>query len=225
MSCSEQDTDRLRADVVRAAESLFSSGVMQHSGHGNVSARLDADRMILTSRGNIAGLTSDDLAVISFGGEVLEGLIDSRTAEIVAMHVGVYQSRSQVGSIIHTHSPYVTAFALAHEPLPCAYEALLRFGVADYIPVAPWAPRGSEESVANIVSQLEHYPTAPAVLLANHGLLAFHEDPLQTARLIMVMEEAAEATLGARKLGGEKPFPPGALRRKREHTAKFESST
>jgi L-ribulose-5-phosphate 4-epimerase len=222
MSYSEQATDRLKADIVRAAELLFRSGVMQHSGHGNISARLDGERMVLTHRSNIENLTSNDLAVVSFGGEVLAGGIDSRTAEIVAMHGGVYQFRNQVGSIIHTHSPYLTAFALAHEPLPCVYEALLRFGVADYIPVVPWAPRGSEELVVNIISQLQQHPAAPAVLLANHGLLAFHEDPVQTARLVMVMEEAAEATLEARELGGEKPFPPGALEQKREQMAKFE---
>ena len=223
MSYSEQATDRLKADIVRAAESLFRSGVMQHSGHGNISARFGEERMLLTSQSNIAGLTTDDLAVVSFEGEVIEGSIDSSTAEIAAMHAEVYRAREHAGSIIHTHSPHVTAFALAHEPLPCAYEALLRFGVAAPIPVAGWAPRGSEESVANIVEQAGRHPSAPAVLLANHGLLAFQEDPILTARLIMVMEEAAETTLAAREIGGEKPFPPGALERERERIARFES--
>jgi Class II Aldolase and Adducin N-terminal domain len=122
----------------------------------------------------------------------------------------------------HSFAP-LTAFALTHKPLPCAYEALLRFGVADLILVTAWAPRGSEESVANIVEQVEGHPNAPAVLLGNHRLLAFHENPIQTARLIMVMEEAAEMTLEARELGGEKPFPTGALEREREQMARFES--
>lgn len=223
MNSMEPNLDRLKDYVVRAAELLFDSGVMQHSGHGNISARLGEERMLLTSKSNIAGLTTDDLAVVSFEGEVLEGSIDSSTAEIAAMHAEVYRARVHAGSIIHTHSPHVTAFALAHEPLPCAYEALLRFGVAEAIPVADWAPRGSEESVANIVEQVKRYPDTPAVLLANHGLLAFHEDPILTARLIMVMEEAAETTLGAREIGGEKPFPSGALERERERIARFES--
>lgn len=225
MSSAKPDPNSLKGDIVRAAELLFDSGVMQHSGHGNISARLAEDRMVLTGRGNIEGLTEDDLAMVSFEGEVFEGSIDSSTAEIVAMHAGIYRAREQVGSIIHTHSPYVTAFALAHEPLPCAYEALLRFGVTGAIPVADWAPRGSEESVANIVEQAESHPDTLAVLLANHGLLAFHEDPIRTARLVMVMEEAAETTLGARGIGGEKPFPPGALERERGRMARFGSSS
>ena len=75
------------------------------------------------------------------------------------------------------------------------YEAFLRFGIVEDIPVADWAPRGSRESVTNIVEQLERHPTVPAVLLGNHGLLAFSRDPLATAQLIIIMEESAQLTL------------------------------
>jgi L-fuculose-phosphate aldolase len=87
-----------------------------------------------------------------------------------------------------------------------------------------WAPRGSPESVGNIVRQIELHPSVPAVLLANHGLLAFSRDPLATAQLIIIMEEAAELTLRARGLGGAKNFPPGALEREREHMRSFGST-
>jgi L-fuculose-phosphate aldolase len=77
--------------------------------------------------------------------------------------------------------------------------------------------------VANIVEQLRLHPTVPAVLLANHGLLAFGRDPLAAAILIVAMEEAAELTLGARALGGEKGFPDGALEQERKHMQQFGS--
>ncbi len=214
----------LRAQLVQAAEVLFKSGVMQASGHGNMSARLDGDRMLLTrSSGTIQGMTSDDFVEVTFDGQVRGGDMDPAAREIVGMHSGVYRERPNVGVVIHTHSPHATGFALALEPLPCAYEALLRFGVTDAIPVAGWAPRGSPESVANIVAQLRDYPTVPAVLLGNHGLLAFAADPVATARLVIIMEEAAQMTLAARRLGGEKPFPPGALEAERAHMERFGS--
>ena len=214
---------QLREIIVGAAELLFSSGVMQHSGHANLSARLDKEQMVLTSTGNIRGLTTDDLAIISFDGDVVKGKIDPTTAEIVPMHTAVYRAREKVGSIIHTHSPHITAFALAHEPLPCAYEGLLRFGFGDAVPVAAWAPRGSKESVSNIVSQIAEHPNSPAVLLANHGLLAFGVNPIQTAGLIIVIEETAQAMLGARILGGEKSFPVDALKRVQVRIAEFKT--
>jgi L-fuculose-phosphate aldolase len=124
---------------------------------------------------------------------------------------------------MHTHSPQVTSFAVANKDLPCVYEAFLRFGILEDIPVAAWAPRGSKESVTNIVEQLEKHPGIPAVLLGNHGLLAFARDPLATAQLIIIMEEAAELTLNARTLGGEQEFPADALERERTHMRQFGS--
>jgi L-fuculose-phosphate aldolase len=217
-------SSELRAQLVQAAELLFTSGVMQASGHGNMSARLDGERMLLTRRGGtLPGLTADDLVEVTFDGQARGGELDPDAREIVGWHSGVYRERADAGAVIHTHPPHVTGFALAHEALPCAYEALLRFGVTDAIPVAGWAPRGSPEHVANIVAQLRASPAVPAVLLGNHGLLAFAADSVATARLVIILEEAAQMTLAARRLGGEQPFPPGALEAERAHMARFGS--
>ncbi len=214
-----------REQLIQAGRMLFQAGVMSHSGHGNMSVRLpEAEHMLLTSVGLLSNLAVEQLTVVTFDGDVIEGTLDPTTREIVGMHAGVYRTRPNVKAVIHTHSPHVTSFALAHQPLPCAYEAFLRFGVTDDIPVADWAPRGSRESVANIEVQLEQHPTVPAVLLGNHGLLAFGRDPLSTVFLIIAMEEAAELTLHARTLGGEKGFPAGALEREREHMRQFSST-
>src|SRR6266566_10064334 len=203
-----------REQLVQAAHMLFQSGVMSHSGHGNMSFRLpETEHMLLTSGGTISNLTPEQLTVVTFDGEVVAGALEPVTREIVGMHSCVYRARSDVNAVIHTHSPHVTSFALAHQPLPCAYEALLRFGVTQDIPVADWAPRGSRESISNIVAQLQQHPGVPAVLLGNHGLLAFGRDPLAVAYLIIAVEEAAEMTLRARTLGGELHFPADALER------------
>lgn len=208
----------IRTAVVEAVRMMFDLGIMQHSGHGNVSARLDDERMLLTGKGNLEDLTKEAIATVALEGEVLEGEVDPVVAEIVPMHAAVYRERAEVGAVIHNHAPNATAFALAHAPLPCAYEALLRFGVPEEIPVADWAPRGSEESVRNILKQMRRSPKTPAVLLANHGVLAFGRDPVGTARLLAAIEEAAEAAVRASMLGGVRPFPPGALERERGRT-------
>lgn len=221
---TDSDIDQLKGLIVRAAQLLFESGVMQPTGHANLSARLDGERMVITNRGAARGLEQEHLAVVSFDGEVIAGRVDPTTAEIVTMHAGVYRERDQAKAVIHTHSPYATAFAVAHVPLPCAYESLLRYGVSEAIPVTDWAPRGSEESVANIVEQLRDHPSVPAVLLGNHGLLAFGADPLQAAGVVMALEETAQAVLRARLLGGEKSFPPAALEIEQERMRRFAST-
>ena len=199
------------AEIVAAAETLFRNDVMSHTGHANLSGRISSQEMLLTIDGQVRNLTTDRLGVVNFDGTVLEGELDPTNAEIITMHSEIYKLRPEVGGIIHTHSPNLLAFALAQEELPCRYEALLRFGQASEVPVAAWAPRGSERSVSAIIDAVKQFPDTHAVILANHGVLVFGATPLAAASLLTVLEEAAEAELHARALGGAKDFPEGAL--------------
>ncbi len=84
-----------------------------------------------------------------------------------------------------------------------------------------WGPSGTRESVENIENALREHPDAPAGLLANHGLLAFGRDQSGAAHLIILLEEAAEMMLLAERIGGSKPFPPGALQQVRDRMRAF----
>ncbi|WP_329571795.1 class II aldolase/adducin family protein [Kitasatospora sp. NBC_01266] len=208
--------------LVEAAESLFTAGVMSHSGHANLSARLDGDRFLLTP-GFVRGLRPEQLATVGLDGRVLRGELRSVSTEIIAMHSVVYRARPGVGAIIHTHSPAATAFAVAHRPLPCRTEPMLRFGQAEEVPVVPWGPRGSDVSVRGIADVLERRPTTAAALLANHGLLVFGPDPAATAHLLVAIEESAEAEVTAAAIGGAVDFPDGALEAVRASIARVSS--
>jgi L-fuculose-phosphate aldolase len=139
------------------------------------------------------------------------------------MHSVIYKARREVGAIIHTHSHSATAFALANKELSCRAEPLLRFGQAEPVPVVARGPRGPDVSVHGIAAALDEHPTTSAVLLANHGLLAFATDPLATARLVVAIEEAAEAELSATLLGGAVDFPSGTLDAVRASMARVHS--
>ena len=206
--------------VVEAARHLFATGVMSHSGHANLSARLDARRFLLTTTGAVRELRADQFATIALDGDVLDGELAPENAEIVAMHSVIYRARSDVGGVIHTHSPAATAFALANRRLPCRTEPLLRFGQMEDVPVVAWGPRGSDASVRGIAEALRQHPTTGAVLLANHGLLAFGSDPRATAQLVVAIEESAEAEIAAAAIGGGVAFPEGALAAVRESMAR-----
>ncbi|MEU9006357.1 class II aldolase/adducin family protein [Streptomyces sp. NPDC048551] len=209
-------------EIVGAAGMLFAAGVMAHSGHANLSARLDGERFLLTP-GFVRGLRPGDLATVGLDGRVLGGELRSVSAEIIAMHSTVYRARPDVGAIIHTHSPAATAFAVAHRPLPCRTEPMLRFGQAEEVPVVPWGPRGSDVSVRGIADVLERRPTTAAALLANHGLLVFGPDSAATAHLVVAIEESAEAEIAAAAIGGAVDFPDGALEAVRASIARVAS--
>jgi L-ribulose-5-phosphate 4-epimerase len=210
-----------RQAILTNAELLVRTGVLSHSSHGNSSVRLPDNSMLITGVSSLLGQSPETLARLDLDGNLLEGNLASTSAEIIGMHAIVYKLRPDVGAVIHTHSPMVSTYAMAHQPLPIHYEGLLRQGVSEDIPVAAWGPRGSRESIEHIENTLKEHPDAPAVLLANHGLLAFGKDQSRAAHLIISLEEAAEMMLLAERIGGSKPFPPGALQQVRDRLRAF----
>ena len=210
-----------RQSILDSAEVLVRSGVLSHSNHGNSSVRLGSDAMMITGASSLYGQSADTLAVLDLDGNVKEGRLQSTSAEIVQMHAIVYKLRPEVGAVIHTHSPMVSTYAMAHQPMPIHYEGLLRMGVHTPVPVAAWGPRGSRESVTYIENAIRENPGCSAVLLANHGLLAWGKDQMSTARLIISLEEAAEMMLSAEHIGGSKDLPAGAVDQVRAHMAQY----
>ena len=207
---STQDVSKYRQSIVDAGKALVQARVLSPSLHGNMSARLPGtDTILLTSGSSLAEMHPDDLALLDLDGRVIEGQINPVTHEIVHMHTAVYKKRADVGAVIHTHSPYSTSFAVANRPLEVFSEALARFGIDEPIPVAAYAPRGSRESVSNIVDVIG--PKTRAVLLQNHGILTFAEDIATARTLVLVMEEAAQLAINATILGGATVIPQELL--------------
>ncbi len=216
--------NQIRQQIVEAAHLLASTGMLFRGEHANLSARLDDAHILMTRGGSIANLTENDLAVLDLSGQLARGeAMDPTMQEVIQMHARVYRARPGVGAVIHTHAPHITAFAVAHQPIPLVYEPLLRFGLTEAIPVVPWAPRGSEKSVNAIVDVVENHPGLYALMMANHGVLVFHQDPISTARLLATLDEAAELTIQAQALGGAKELAQEAVNEVRERMAAFGS--
>lgn len=197
--------------LLSATKQLIDTGVLSHSGHANLSGRIDESKYVITTTGMVRNLSKKDFAIVDLYGNILDGTLEPTNLEIIDMHSEIYKLKANVGAVIHTHSPNVLAFALANKPLSCRYEALLRFGQAVDIPVAQWGPRGSEQSIKAIRSTVETNPETSSLILANHGLLAFSSSPTSTAGLISALEEAAGAEIAAGQIGGAVDFPEGAL--------------
>lgn len=71
---------------------------------------------------------------------------------------------------------------------------------------------GSAASVDNIATALSSAKNTKAVLLENHGVLAFGADPAAAARANLIVEEAAQMAIFAEVLGGAKLISPEMLR-------------
>ena len=136
---AERSHFALRRAVVDVAMGLLHAGVLSHSGHADLSARVGPDAVLIATLNRTRDLVPDDLAVVRLDGSVAEGDLGGMSTEVVAMHAEVYRARPQAGAVIHTHSPHLLAFALAGRPLPARYEPLPRLGQAEEVPVAPLA--------------------------------------------------------------------------------------
>ncbi len=196
----------LAAQVVEIAERVVASGAISANGHGNVSLRVPgADEMYFTAGPSLRGHAASMVVRVGLDGTLLEGELPPIQGAVVAMHTAMYADRPEVGCVLHTHSPYATAYAVANRPIGCWVEALAMFGLPDGVPVAGYGPRGSDRAVANIRAAVR--PGVPAVLLANHGVLVFHRTPDLAILVGSVVEEAAQAGVNAAGLGGPVEIP------------------
>lgn len=201
------DTD-LVEKLLDVAQKVVASGAISSNGHGNVSLRVPgADEMYFTGGPSLRNHPPSAVVRIGLDGKLLEGDLPPIQGAVVAMHTAIYNDRPDVGCVLHTHSPYATAYAVANLPIGCWVEALAMFGLSMGVPLAQYGPRGSDEAVANIRASIG--ADVPAVLLANHGVLVFHRTPELAILIGGIVEEAAQAGINAAGLGGPVEIPQG----------------
>lgn len=194
---SESTERQLLADY---STRMFRAGfVANHDG--NVSARLPTGRFLATptstSKADVTPASCvivDDCGVVQGRGKVFSE---------IGLHLLIYRKRADVGAVVHAHPPTATGFAVAGVALPEPFiaEALVSLGAA--IPLVPTAAPGPAA-----VSALEPYVLDyDAVMLGNHGVLAWGKTVEQAYLRLELVEHLAKITLVANQLGGPRPLP------------------
>jgi L-fuculose-phosphate aldolase len=110
---------------------------------------------------------------------------------------------------------------VAGKAIPGAYEALVRNGMVDGVPLAAYGPRGSDQSINNIAQVLNEHQGIKGLLLENHGVLVFADSLGGAVRANITVEEAAEICLYAYGLGGPKPIPAHMIEATNARAAAF----
>jgi L-ribulose-5-phosphate 4-epimerase len=166
---------------------------------GNISARVPgSDLMVIKPSGvSYDDLTPEAMVVARLDGTVVDG--DYAPSSDTAAHAYVYRAMPQVGGVVHTHSPYATAWAARGEPIPCVLTAMADEFGGD-IPLAPFARIGGDEIGKAIVETLTGH-RSPAVLLRSHGVFAIGADARAAVKAAAMCEDAARTVHLARVLG------------------------
>jgi L-fuculose-phosphate aldolase len=165
---------------------------------GNISARVPGEAlMAITPTGvDYDEITPDGIVIMDYNGNVIDGnLLPSIE---FPLHSAIYKAREDVNAVMHTHSTYSTAFAIARKPIPAAAEDLVQIVGGD-VRVGEYHLPGSAELGPEVVKSLEG---RNAAILANHGALAAGKDLKETMKIINVVEKSAQAAIYAQLLGG-----------------------
>lgn len=209
--------------LLNTARILVNADVLSPSRHGNLSVRVPGTDTLVLASESLHLLTAEQVLSLDIDGSLISGKLTPVTAEILPMHTEVYKHRSDIGAVVHVHSPYATTFAVASKPIPCVSESLARWGVVDPVPVAAYGPRGSREAVQNILDVVR--TDTQAVLLENHGILVMSGDLPTATKIVLALEEAAFLALNAHALGGPKVMSPEMARKAQSHKSHFETVT
>jgi L-fuculose-phosphate aldolase len=196
------------------------------AGEGNLSVRLNNDRLLVTPTGRRKDeLVADDLVPVWLGHpEREERSPNGRppTSDL-AIHLAAYEARPDISAFAHAHLPASMALTLAGElPDPAALPetAIL----LPRLPFVAYGVPGSHELAGRVSAALTQGPEpfATAVLLERHGAIAIGDNPAQAVDRLELVEvicrtwrdalliRAARSSLGIVSTPSQEPQPEGA---------------
>ena len=169
---------------------------------GNVSARVGEHLLIKPSGITFEDLTPASMVLTDLQAQVLDS--DLSPSSDTATHAYIYRHLPEVGGIVHTHSPYATAWAANAREIPCFLTAMAdEFGGP--IPCGGFALIGGEQIGAEVVRVLRGH-RSPAIILQNHGVFTIGRTPRAALKAAVMAEDVARTAFLATQLGNPVPI-------------------
>jgi L-ribulose-5-phosphate 4-epimerase len=193
----------LREEVCWANQMLPDTGlVTMHSGNVSGFDRAGGTVLIKPSGVDYDSLTPEDVVEVdaSSGALTGEGL---RPSVDLPHHLFLYRHLPEIGSVVHTHSNFATAFAAVGRPIPAFLTAIAdEFG--GEIPCAPYVDNEGEHIGEAI---LAHRTQAPGILLGSHGVFAWGDSVASALKAAVMIEDVARTVWYALQIGDPQPLP------------------
>lgn len=172
---------------------------MVAANDGNISVRISEHEILCTPTGVSKGfMTPEYICKMDEKGNVLETNGNFKPSSEMKMHLKVYEKRPDMKAVVHAHPIFATTFAIAGIPLTQVImpEAVVNLGS---VPIAPYATPSTEEVPNSIEPFLANHQ---AILLANHGALAWGKDLMSAYFKLESLEFYAELLYRTRQIGG-----------------------
>ena len=205
--------EALRKTVADLHAYLPANGLVSWTS-GNISGRdPDTGHIVIKPSGVMfEDLGPENMVVVDANANVIEGMY--KPSSDTATHCYIYREMSDVGGIVHTHSPYATAWAALGRDIPCILTAMAdEFGGP--IPCGGFALIGGEEIGREVVRVLREGPNphSPAVIMQNHGVFTIGPTPRAAVKAAIMCEDVARTVYLAVRLGEPIPIAPEDIAR------------
>ncbi len=182
-------------DIVEAGHKLINSK-MTVGSWGNISLRVDEHYIAITPSGrSYESLTEQDISLVDLKGIQLAG-VGVPSSEL-PMHLEIYKNVPPAQAIVHTHSIYATALACNRVGIPALVEDMVQI-VGGAVACSEYALPGTRELGGNVVKSLDN---KKAVLIANHGVVAWGATVDEALLVAEVVEKAANIYCIAKSIG------------------------
>lgn len=175
----------IKRQIVEVAQMMNRKGLVG-TYEGNISVR-KGDKVYETPTTQSKELlTEGKIITVDMDGNLLEG--ELKPTSETPMHTKCYTLRDDVYSVVHCHAPFCTAFAQARQDYvdTVSPEFHIVFGKA---PCLKYGTPGSPEIIEELPKYIHDYDV---VFLAQHGVLAVGETPLEAYSKIMSVEMLLE---------------------------------
>src|SRR5215213_6719855 len=131
----------------------------------------------------------------------------NRASSELAMHLLIYHERPDITAVCHAHPPHGTAFAVAGLAIdkPILSEVILTLGC---VPLTDYGTPSTDELTEAMKPYVKHHN---ALLMANHGAVAYGEDLWQAFDRLETLEHTAKISILAKALGGANDLPSDAI--------------
>lgn len=196
-----------REEIVRYGTRLYERGFIAATD-GNLSVRLDHERLLVTPTCMCKGVMQpDDLVIVDLQGQKIEG--HRNVSSELEMHLLIYRMRPDVHAVVHAHPPTATGFAAAGISLeePLISEVVLTLGS---VPLAPYACPGTKQLSESLRPLVEHHN---GILMANHGVVTCGDDLEQAFMHMETVEHFAKIAMVARTVGRPQAIPPEEVKK------------
>ncbi len=193
-------------DMVCKLHSYLPSNHLVSWTSGNISGRLpNSQTMVIKPSGLLfEDLTPESMCEVDI--ETLENRSQYKYSSDTATHAYIYKHLPHAGGIVHTHSPYATAWAAVGKEIPCFLTAMAdEFGGP--IPLGGFALIGGEEIGKEVVNVLRDHPS-PAIIMQNHGVFTIGKTPKDAVKAAVMCEDVARTSFLATQLGTPLPISP-----------------